>query len=207
VGSPDRCPRSGRSRRLDAIGRSLLHGTAHLAGDCFCILGVSALTSPLATSRSRRPPTARHVFATKGLAGADRRGPDCRRWSRVAIGANPPCLGSTTNAHSGRLVRPVPALPCERRRRGFRCAVGPGTASRLLAGERRASEPVAPQQVFDLQDEQDSHTQEERDSHEQHPPLDPSPETAIDRVRLSCHRHDRSRSRRSRAGWTSRSTA
>jgi len=48
--------------------------------------------------------------------------------------------------------------PCARRRRRFRCAVCPGTASRLLAGERRASEPVAPQQVFDLQDERDSHT-------------------------------------------------
>ena len=94
--------------------------------------------------------------------------------------------------------------PFERRRRGFRCAVRRGTASRLLAGERRASEPVAPQQVFDLQDERDSHTQEETDSHEQHrwtrirkPPL------------IECVYHavvtNRSRSRRSLAGWTSRS--
>jgi hypothetical protein len=33
----------------------------------------------------------------------------------------------------------------------------PTHAAAVLAGERRASEPVAPQQVFDLQDERDSH--------------------------------------------------
>ena len=35
----------------------------------------------------------------------------------------------------------------------------PGRGVAVLAGERRASEPVAPQQVFDLQDERDTHTQ------------------------------------------------
>ena len=47
-------------------------------------------------------------------------------------GPTRPGLDPTPDAHSGRLVRPVPGSPCERRRRGFRCAVGPGTASRYL---------------------------------------------------------------------------
>jgi hypothetical protein len=50
--------------------------------------------------------------------------------------------------------------PCGRRQTRLQVRSEPRRGVAVLAGERRASEPVAPQQVFVLQDERDTHTQE-----------------------------------------------
>jgi hypothetical protein len=80
----------------------------------------------------------------RGSPERDRRGPsECRGWSLAAIGPNPLWRGSapvrtreTPPAGSG--------SPCERGRRGYRCAVSPSTPPRYLLVNDGPPSPSSP---------------------------------------------------------------